>query len=198
MREGAAPKYALSEGMFAKLKELRLKIAHEEKVPAFVVFSDATLVDMCQKHPQTEEELLSVSGVGQVKRKRYGDRFLQLFRQEKRPAGPREKVPELTAELFRRQVVIEAEPVQITRVADHFNAVLLQYGKPKTSGMRLNELLVGAGYLMTVDGVKLPTKGGREVGIATIRRHSSRGDYVQCLFGPDAQRACAELILKEL
>ena len=71
--------YAISEELFNSLKELRLEIARQEKVPAFVIFSDATLVDMCQKHPYTTKELLSVSGVGQVKLERYGKQFLQLL-----------------------------------------------------------------------------------------------------------------------
>jgi ATP-dependent DNA helicase RecQ len=78
-KRAEAPGYAVSETLFAKLKELRLEIAREDKVPAFVVFSDATLVDMCVKCPQTEREMLSVSGVGEVKMERYGRRFLQLI-----------------------------------------------------------------------------------------------------------------------
>ncbi|MDR2571047.1 MAG: DNA helicase RecQ [Oscillospiraceae bacterium] len=80
--ETSDAKFTFSEEIFAKLKELRLEIAKEEKVPAFVVFSDATLVDMCQKHPRTPEEFLKVSGVGQVKLERYGERFVHLLCQE--------------------------------------------------------------------------------------------------------------------
>ncbi|MDR1766123.1 MAG: RecQ family ATP-dependent DNA helicase, partial [Lachnospiraceae bacterium] len=75
-------KYAVSNGLLAKLKALRLEIAREEGVPAFIIFSDATLVDMCAKHPRSAEGFLSVSGVGQVKLERYGGRFLELLRQE--------------------------------------------------------------------------------------------------------------------
>jgi ATP-dependent DNA helicase RecQ len=73
-------KYAVSNELLAKLKALRLAIAREENVPAFVIFSDATLVDMCGKHPRSKVEFLSVSGVGQVKLERYGERFLALLR----------------------------------------------------------------------------------------------------------------------
>ncbi|MCL2501351.1 MAG: RecQ family ATP-dependent DNA helicase [Defluviitaleaceae bacterium] len=66
-----AAAFAFSDLLFEKLKAIRLEIAKREKVPAFVIFSDATLVDMCQKHPLTPEELLKVSGVGNVKRERY-------------------------------------------------------------------------------------------------------------------------------
>jgi len=80
-----------SEYLFAGLRELRLTIAKEENVPAFVIFSDATLVDMCRKHPQTTEELLCVSGVGQVKLQRYGNRFLRLLCAQQRGSEPQKK-----------------------------------------------------------------------------------------------------------
>ena len=67
-------------GLFAKLKALRRVIADEKGVPAYIVFSDATLVDMCKKLPKTAEELLEVSGVGKLKLELYGDRFLQILR----------------------------------------------------------------------------------------------------------------------
>jgi ATP-dependent DNA helicase RecQ len=192
-------RYAFSEGVLKKLKELRLEIAREEKVAAFVIFSDATLMDMCHKHPYTVEEFLSVSGVGQVKLERYGERFLQLLRQEERGSSkPHEKIPELTAGLFLQEVEIKDSSLQISRVADNINVVLIKYGKPKTVGMKLNSLLVEAGFLESVDGVKLPSDSGREVGITTVKRNSDRGDYMQCLFGADAQRLCVELILKDM
>lgn len=62
------------------LKALRYKIANEKRVPAFVVFSDATLTDMCRKRPVTEEELLSVSGIGPAKLAQYGEAFLHSIR----------------------------------------------------------------------------------------------------------------------
>lgn len=65
--------------LFADLKALRRTIADEKGVPAFVVFSDAALIDMCKKRPATHEEFLSVSGVGAVKLELYGDRFLQVI-----------------------------------------------------------------------------------------------------------------------
>lgn len=192
------PRYALSEGMLEELKKLRLTIAREEKVPAFVIFSDATLVDMCQKHPYTTEELLSVSGVGQVKLERYGERFLQLLCQKERETAPKENPPELTAELFLQEVVIVDDSLQISRIADNINAVLIRYGKPRTSGAKLNKLLVEAGFLKTTDDGKLPTDSGRNADIITIRRNSSRGEYIQCIFGAKSQQICAGLFFKEM
>ncbi|MDR1464860.1 MAG: DNA helicase RecQ [Oscillospiraceae bacterium] len=102
-----AQKHTIPEELFAKLKVLRLEIAREEKVPAFVIFSDAALVDMCAKRPRTEGEFLDVSGVGQVKLERYGERFLALLRQEEPSSGQQENPPVLTADLFRGQVKTE-------------------------------------------------------------------------------------------
>ncbi|MCL2338210.1 MAG: DNA helicase RecQ [Firmicutes bacterium] len=193
-KPAAEPGYEISEDLFAKLKELRLEIAREEQVPAFVIFSDATLVDMCRKYPRTEDEMLSVSGVGQVKLKRYGERFLTLFRAPEPPLQSREKIPELTADLFARQVEIEDNPLPISRVADNINVVLIRYGKPKVSGMKLNNLMIEAGYLESKDGVKLPTPNGRALGITTVERASERGNYIQCLFSAAAQRVCVALV----
>ena len=61
--------------LFDLLRELRTTIAREENVPPYLVFSDKTLVDMCVKLPFTKEEILSVSGVGENKSQKYGDRF---------------------------------------------------------------------------------------------------------------------------
>lgn len=63
--------------MFEKLRALRAEIAKEEKVPPYIVFSDKTLVHMCLVKPKTKEEMLSVSGVGEFKYKKYGERFLK-------------------------------------------------------------------------------------------------------------------------
>jgi len=66
--------------LFESLRSLRREIADERGVPAYVVFSDATLLEMAALRPQTLEALLDVSGVGPAKLQRYGDRFLQLLR----------------------------------------------------------------------------------------------------------------------
>ena len=66
-----------NSALFEALRQLRLQIAKEESVPPYIVFTDRTLIDMCSKLPQNEDEMLNVSGVGQNKLKKYGQRFLQ-------------------------------------------------------------------------------------------------------------------------
>ncbi|NCA99192.1 MAG: DNA helicase RecQ [Clostridia bacterium] len=64
------------QDLFARLKALRSTIAREEHIPAYMVFTDATLTDMCRKTPHNLTQLLDVSGVGAQKSQRYGQRFL--------------------------------------------------------------------------------------------------------------------------
>ena len=63
--------------LFEALRKLRLEIAREESMPPYIVFSDKTLIDMCVKKPSNESEMLEVSGVGENKLKKYGQRFLE-------------------------------------------------------------------------------------------------------------------------
>lgn len=63
--------------LFEVLRKLRLEIAKEESMPPYIIFSDKTLIDMCVKKPSDEEEMLNVSGVGENKLKKYGQRFLE-------------------------------------------------------------------------------------------------------------------------
>lgn len=70
---------AANEALFNQLKELRLRLAQDKKVPAFVIFSDSALMDMCAKMPSTSAEFLEVSGVGKMKLEQYGEAFLDII-----------------------------------------------------------------------------------------------------------------------
>jgi ATP-dependent DNA helicase RecQ len=71
----------VDEGLFLRLKELRGRLAQEIKSPAYIVFSDASLRDMCRKRPQSPEHFLSVAGVGAVKLEKYGAAFMAAIRE---------------------------------------------------------------------------------------------------------------------
>lgn len=62
--------------LFDRLRALRKRLADAVHLPPFVVFSDATLAEMARAMPRDAEELLQVSGVGEHKLQKYGDRFL--------------------------------------------------------------------------------------------------------------------------
>lgn len=67
------------ESLFEKLRGLRTEIAREEKVPPYIVFSDKTLTHMCIVKPKSKQEMLKVSGVGEFKFEKYGERFLNCI-----------------------------------------------------------------------------------------------------------------------
>jgi len=73
-------KQVVADGLFEKLRALRRTLADENNVPAYVVFSDRTLLEMADARPRDEIEMLAVSGVGEHKLKLYGKAFLDEIR----------------------------------------------------------------------------------------------------------------------
>lgn len=67
---------AVDNSLFGRLRALRSEIAREEKVPPYIVFSDKTLEHMCVVKPRDKSEMLTVTGVGEYKFEKYGERFL--------------------------------------------------------------------------------------------------------------------------
>ena len=67
------------QDLLARLKAKRMAIAREIAKPAYVVFSDATLIDMAKKRPVGREDMLDVSGVGAVKFDKFGEEFLEVI-----------------------------------------------------------------------------------------------------------------------
>ena len=69
-------------GLFESLRTLRKKLAAHDHVPPYMVFSDATLRDMCTVNPATLEEMREVKGVGDLKLKKYGQAFLDCLKKQ--------------------------------------------------------------------------------------------------------------------
>jgi ATP-dependent DNA helicase RecQ len=78
-RNGLLDSANYDKRLFKELRGLRKQIAEQEEVPPYVVFNDATLVEMAQLMPMTEMELLAVNGVGQRKLERFGEAFMDLI-----------------------------------------------------------------------------------------------------------------------
>jgi ATP-dependent DNA helicase RecQ len=94
-RRGAAASAAgdfteQEENLFTRLRNLRLEIAREEKVPPYIVFSDKTLVSMCMLKPTDRASMLEVSGVGEFKYEKYGERFLTCIGETLKTEGGQE------------------------------------------------------------------------------------------------------------
>ena len=64
--------------LFAQLKEVRRKIANAENVPAYIVLSDATLMELATYLPHNKDEFLKISGFGEVKIEKYGKQFWEV------------------------------------------------------------------------------------------------------------------------
>lgn len=80
----------INSELFDALKKVRTDFAQKRGVPAYIIFSDATLIDMCRLMPTTPEEFLDVKGVSTVKLEKYGDAFMRVI--EKFADLHREKV----------------------------------------------------------------------------------------------------------
>jgi ATP-dependent DNA helicase RecQ len=71
---------AVDDHVLAELKRLRLELARAQNVPAYVVFTDATLKDMARKQPRDRAGFAAVQGVGAAKLDRYAEPFLELLK----------------------------------------------------------------------------------------------------------------------
>ena len=84
----AAGNPAVDDPLYQRLKQWRLTTAKEQSVPAFVVFSDATLLAIAQRRPASRADLAAVPGVGSVKLDRYGAAVLEVCAKFGESAAP--------------------------------------------------------------------------------------------------------------
>lgn len=85
--------------LFDALQVVRLVIAKKRGVPAYVIFSDAALREMCRKLPTTDREFMWINGAGETKMKLYGEQFMNVIREHKKslypdPESDRKPLPE--------------------------------------------------------------------------------------------------------
>ena len=93
-RQAAEPQPGNTDpALLAQLKQVRLEIAREEGVPAFVVFHDRSLQDMAARRPTSLEQLADCHGVGAAKLDRYGERMLATLKDAARSRQPTDAAP---------------------------------------------------------------------------------------------------------
>jgi ATP-dependent DNA helicase RecQ len=94
-----ASKISLSKNdnqvLWDQLRDCRIKLATERNVPPYVIFHDASLLEMIQYRPQTLEELSRITGVGAYKLSEFGKRFLEIIHEHTRRYGLPPDLPEL-------------------------------------------------------------------------------------------------------
>ncbi len=162
--------------LLGMLKALRMEIAKEQRVPPFVIFTESTLTDMCMKMPITEEAMLEVSGVGQVKLDKYGLRFLKAIKEyagEAQRTSEDEKPVQDNA-IDPENIEKSDEPISVSQIADRINCELIQKGYKKITAAKINDWLLRSELLQIFnrDGqsFKIATEKGHELGILTQDR----------------------------
>ncbi len=86
-----------NNALFALLRQKRKELADEGGVPPYVIFSDRTLIEMATYYPQSMPKLLTISGIGQVKLRQYGDAFLEIITTYCESHGLKENPKETTS-----------------------------------------------------------------------------------------------------
>lgn len=207
--------------LFEKLRELRLQIAREESMPPYIIFSDRTLIDMAVKVPVSQSEMLNVSGVGENKYNKYGERFLAVIEE---CAGnypellQNKAVADRTVDLRTRSrnagkqeffmLQNEADEFKykdfyhVSEIRDEMNRICKRDGVKKIPATRLTEFLVEAGLIVPQerDGKfsKVPTDKGISLGIKSEERVSERGNaYTLLLYPPQVQKMIVENYISE-
>ena len=187
----------VDKALFDMLKELRLIIAAAQKVPAFVIFPDAALMDMCARLPKNDAEFLQVSGVGEMKLARYGKQFMDAianFVESDVSSSVSESGSDMSRVYMPQFSDIEFSdtPITASAIADKLSTILMANGADKITGRKLNDFLVEKGYLQSATDsqgrtYKTPTVKGEQMGIASEERVYQGKMTLVNLFSRDAQ-----------
>lgn len=174
---------AVNPVLMEKLKALRFSIAGEQKVPAFVIFSDAALTDMCMKLPANDDEFLNVSGVGKVKLERYGRQFLEVISEfsADRDDANSNRITVVSGDSdpeefycyigeHKSEIELSSEPVTISFFTDKINSFITQRYITRVAANKVTDWLAENGYLRVEfdsEGktYKSPTEKGSAIGI---------------------------------
>lgn len=213
--------------LFERLRSLRIKIAKEEGMPPYIIFSDKTLVDLCIRAPKSREEMLKVSGVGEHKFQRYGQAFLEEIREftqgkeEKLYFGELEEIerernggvldnprkrPAKKEEFFLTKEQAEKFPYQesyfAAELAQQMNALREEGKVKKTSGAEIFRRMQAQGYAREerMDGkwIKVVTREGEDFGLRLGLRTSRTGtEYEDLCYGEQAQREIVSWFVRE-
>ena len=181
---------AANSELFSELQALRSSIAQKRGVPAYVIFSDASLQDMCERLPCTDEEFLRVSGVGEKKLSLYGERFMQIIRLYQ--PNKNGILPFRTSSEQLSDFPYSDEPVSVSMLTTEINDAVSDGSRRKLRATDVTDWLVTAGVLepkeMNGKNSKAPTAEGEELGLTVEHRVSKNGDgYDVVLYDRNAQ-----------
>ncbi len=202
--------------LFDGLRELRMAIAREEGVPPYLIFSDKTLVEMCIKLPADRKEMLRVSGVGENKAKKYGQRFADRIleftggQREKLHFGEIEEVlgggSVKKASAIKREFSLTAEQAErfpyaekylVTEIAEKLNELRNPDTTKKISGAEIFRFVLSEELASQVFYGRIPrkevTEKGKSAGLFLAPRLSKKGtEYEDIYYDERAQRMIVE------
>lgn len=208
--------------LFEELRMARAKLAREEHMPPYIIFSDKTLTDMCVKLPFTKEEMLAVSGVGENKYEKYGQAFIEAilkytngqktgyyYEEEhsveetsrKKEKSERKQKQEfyLTEETLKS--FIYKDRVTISDLVGQLNDLRDDTIMKRLTVASVTKLLMDKGYIeegynaQTRFNHKIATEQGKEIGITAELRISEKGNEYEVLnYNENAQRLILGLV----
>ena len=209
-----------AQHLFEALRKLRSELAKDRSIPPYMVASDKTLHDMCVKIPLTNEEMLTVNGMGAKKLEQYGEAFLYCIRDitngdkaaygaaemnydtseiplTERTKKGRKEAFHLT-EAMEQQIVFVTETT-ISEFVASINALRDEKTMKRLTIKSITEELLAEGYLEQKfwNGYSRTflTEKGEALGIRTEERESQSGNlYDVFLYGEKAQRYLVELL----
>lgn len=177
--------------LFEALRDLRYKIAAARGVPAFVIFSDATLKDMCIKMPTTDSEFLQVSGIGERKRSLYGEQFMSVIKEY----APEKKhtPPFYLTQVETERYEYSEKPISVSEITVRINSLITDENRKKLKATDITEWLLSMGALKVeeVNGkkCKFPTYDGTKLGLSVERREGKDGErYYVTVYDHKAQQ----------
>ena len=209
--------------LFEHLRQLRTRIAKEEGMPPYIIFSDKTLTDMCTKLPFDKQEMLMVTGVGEHKFDKYGQSFMDAILEftngnkqslcyepvieETTPksSNSRAKKSEfiLTAEIKQRIKPLGA--VMISQFVEHLNELRDESRMKRLASVHLTSKLKEEGYLterfnpLLGRNITVATEKGIKLGMSTEKRVSEKGnEYEVVIYDEEAQKLLLSLIPQAL
>ena len=205
--------------LFDVLRKLRLTIAREEGMPPYIIFSDKTLIDMSAKVPRDRAAMLSVSGVGEAKYDKYGDRFIVAIAaflndnpdsitsiEDNGDVSEEKKRSWKKGKKQKRPFCLNPEDCDkfeykdfylITEIKDELNRITSVDNVKHIFGTDIFKLLTSMGYVeeRQIDGrsVQIQTELGLSKGIATIEKISKIGNaYTVLIYPPLIQKEIVE------
>lgn len=176
--------------LFDALRKARAEIAAKRGVPAYVIFSDAALRDMCEKLPTTDEEFLTVNGVGETKLKQYGAVIIPVIKRY--IPTKRGKLPFYISEEQLSHFEYSDTPIPVSEITRRINDLAEDERRKKFRATYITDWLVSINVLKIEElngkPFKLPTYDGTKLGLSVERREKDDGErYYITLYNRKAQ-----------